>query len=89
MIKNSVSRIASTMVLSAVLVGVGALSAAARPADEHARLRPPPAVAVVVDPNCPLRRLDRQLVRCDNLTGDGVSAVHPGVVRPHKPSGRS
>jgi hypothetical protein len=73
MIKNSVSRIASTLALSAVLVGVGTLSAAARPADVHARLRPP-AVAVVVDSNCPLRRLDRQLVRCDNLTGDGVSA---------------
>jgi hypothetical protein len=73
MIKNSVSRIASTLALSAVLVGVGTLSAAARPVDVHARLRPP-AVAVVVDSNCPLRRLDRQLVRCDNLTGDGVSA---------------
>jgi hypothetical protein len=73
MIKNSVSRIASTMALSAVLVGAGALSAAARPADEHARLRPP-VVALVVGRDCPLRRLDRQLVRCDNLTGDGVSA---------------
>jgi hypothetical protein len=73
MIKNSVSRIASTMALSAVLVGAGALSAAARPADEHARLRPP-VVALAVGRDCPLRRLDRQLVRCDNLTGDGVSA---------------
>lgn len=74
MIKKSVSRIASTLALSAVLVGVGALSAAARPADVHARPSPPPVVAVVVDHNCPLRRLDRQLVRCDNLTGAGVPA---------------
>jgi len=73
MIKNSVSRIASTLALSAVLVGVGTLSAAARPADEHARPSPP-VVALVVGPDCPLRRLDRQLVRCDSLTGDGVPA---------------
>jgi|RhiMetStandDraft_4_1073278.scaffolds.fasta_scaffold151515_2 hypothetical protein len=75
MIKNSVFRITSTMALGAVLAGVGALSAAARPVDEHAGLRPsPPAVASMVGPNCPLRRIDRQLVRCDNLTGNGVSA---------------
>ena len=24
--------------------------------------------------NCPLHRIDRQLVRCDNLTGAGVAA---------------
>lgn len=24
--------------------------------------------------DCPLERIDTQLVRCDNLTGDGVSA---------------
>jgi hypothetical protein len=26
--------------------------------------------------NCPLRRVGNQLVRCDNLTGAGVSAPH-------------
>lgn len=40
-----------------------------------ARLDPGPAVARIdPDGNCPLRRIDRQLVRCDNLTGAGVPA---------------
>jgi hypothetical protein len=74
MIKTSASRLVTTLALSAVLVGVGALPAAARPDDGRSRLSLPPVVAVVVDQNCPLRRLDRQLVRCDNLTGAGVPA---------------
>lgn len=72
MIKISVSRLTTTLALSAVLVGVGALPAAARPDD--GRPGPPRVVVFESQDNCPLRRLDRQLVRCDNLTGDGVAA---------------
>lgn len=77
MIKTSVSRLATTLALSAVLVavglvGVGGLPAAARPDD--GRPGPPRVVVVESQQNCPLRRLDRQLVRCDNLTGDGIAA---------------
>jgi hypothetical protein len=72
MIKTPVSRLATTLALSAVLVGVVALPAAARPDD--GRSGPPPVVVVESQHNCPLRRLDRQLVRCDNLTGDAVAA---------------
>ena len=31
-------------------------------------------VAFKIDRDCPLRRIDRQLLRCDNLTGSGVPA---------------
>ena len=72
MTKTSVSRLATTLALSAALVGVGALPAAARPDD--GRPGPPRVVVVESQHSCPLRRLDRQLVRCDNLTGDGVAA---------------
>jgi hypothetical protein len=73
MIKHPVSRLAAALALCAVLVGTGTWPAAARPVD------PPEGKGirgtVVFDySNCPLRRLDRQLVRCDNLTGAGVSA---------------
>jgi len=33
-----------------------------------------PIASRVDDWNCPLRRIDTQLVRCDNLTGAGVPA---------------
>jgi hypothetical protein len=72
MIKTSVSHLATTLALSAALVGVGALPATGRPDD--GRPSPPRAVLVESQDNCPLRRLDRQLVRCDSLTGDGVAA---------------
>jgi hypothetical protein len=77
MTKTSVSRLATTLAFSAVLVGVGlvgvgALPAAARPDDGMPG--PPRVVVVESQRNCPLRRLDRQLVRCDNLTGDGIAA---------------
>ena len=73
MIKNSVSRLTAALAVSAVLAGMGALPAAARPEDGDDRTRPR-IVVVNTDANCPLRRLDRQLVRCDNLTGAGVQA---------------
>jgi hypothetical protein len=54
--------------LASLLLPVAAGTAAARP-DAG------PAVARIdSDWNCPLRRVDRQLVRCDNLTGGGVAA---------------
>jgi hypothetical protein len=73
MIKISISRLAVTLAVSAALAGGGALPAAAGPDDG----RTPGAHRIVVlnaDQNCPLRRLDRQFVRCDNLTGAGVPA---------------
>ena len=72
MIKISVSRLATTLALSAAVVGLGALPAGARP--DYGRPGSPRVVVVESQDNCPLRRLDRQLVRCDSLTGDGVAA---------------
>jgi hypothetical protein len=75
MIKISLSRIAAAMALSAVLAGVGTLPAAARPDDGRGGQPGAPRVIILKeDRNCPLQRLDRQLVRCDNLTGAGVPA---------------
>ena len=74
MIKTSVSRIATALALSAAMACVGALPAAARPDDGRSRPGTPPVVILFSDQNCPLRRMDRQLVRCDNLTGAGVPA---------------
>jgi hypothetical protein len=74
MIKNPIFRLTSALALSAALAGVGAQPAAARPDDGGDRRRPPRIVVVNAELNCPLRRLDRQLVRCDNLTGAGVPA---------------
>jgi hypothetical protein len=74
MIRTSVSRFAMIFALSTALAGVGALPAAARPHDGRGGPGAPRVVVVNWDHNCPLRRLDRQLVRCDNLTGAGVPA---------------
>ena len=74
MIKTSVSRLATALVLSAALLSLGALPATARPDDGRGRPATPPVVIVFSGHNCPLRRIDRQLVRCDNLTGAGVPA---------------
>ena len=64
------SRAATAALLSLLLVGTGASTASARP--------DPGDVGSPGDTtsgqNCPLRRIDTQLVRCDNLTGAGVSA---------------
>jgi hypothetical protein len=69
-----ISRIATVMALSAVLAGIGTLPAAARTDDGRSRPGTPPVVILFSEDNCPLRRIDRQLVRCDNLTGAGVPA---------------
>jgi hypothetical protein len=75
MIKMSVARLATALALSAVLAGVGTLPAAARPDDGRGGPPDTPRVVVVTAGwYCPLRRIDRQLVRCDNLTGAGVPA---------------
>src|SRR4029450_11467360 len=74
MIKISISRLAMTLAVSAALSGVGALPAVAGPDDGRARPGPHRIVVLNADQNCPLRRLDRQFVRCDNLTGAGVPA---------------
>jgi hypothetical protein len=74
MIKTSVSRLAAALILSAALAGPGTLPAAAGPDDGRGRPGTPPVVILFSDHNCPLRRIDRQLVRCDNLTGAGVPA---------------
>jgi hypothetical protein len=73
MINLRLGRIAATAVLI-TLAGPALVPAAARPIDPD-----PPAAAHRImfteSPlNCPLRRIDRQLVRCDNLTGAGVPA---------------
>jgi hypothetical protein len=75
MIKISVSRLGAALALSAALAGIGALPVAARP-DDGRGTQPgtPQVVAVYDDRYCPLRRIDRQLLRCDNLAGAGVPA---------------
>jgi hypothetical protein len=72
MINLRLGRIAATALLI-TLAGPALGPAAARPIDPD----PPAAHRITFTEsalNCPLRRIDRQLVRCDNLTGDGVPA---------------
>jgi hypothetical protein len=66
-------RIAAAAATLTILAGSTAIPAAARPLD------PQPArthrITFQDSPlRCPLRRIDRQLIRCDNLTGAGVPA---------------
>ena len=66
-------RIATAVAILTMIAGSMGVPAAARP------LHPDPAPTQRIafrDPllNCPLRRIQRQLVRCDNLTGAGVPA---------------
>jgi hypothetical protein len=53
-----------------LLAGLTATTAAARPDPGE----PPTIRFPSYDLNCPLARIDTQLVRCDNLTGAGVAA---------------
>ena len=66
-------RIATAAAILTMLAGSVAVPAAACPLDPdpapHRRIAFPDSPL-----NCPLRRIDRQLVRCDNLTGAGVPA---------------
>jgi len=66
-------RIASAAALLSVLAGSTAVPAEARPLDRDPA--PTSRIAFPDSPRrCPLRRIDRQLVRCDALTGAGVPA---------------
>ena len=66
-------RIATAVAILTMIAGSMGVPAAARPLDPD----PAPTQRIAFrDPllNCPLRRIDRQLLRCDNLTGAGVPA---------------
>jgi hypothetical protein len=74
MINFRLGRIATAAAILTVLAGSASLPAAARPLDPDP---PAPRLSVAFSDSplaCPLRRIDRQLVRCDNLTGAGVPA---------------
>lgn len=65
------------VVAVALLITVSALPVSAKPDPGGGVERPSVIVradADRLDRACPLRRLDRQLVRCDDLTGAGVRA---------------
>jgi hypothetical protein len=64
------SRTAAAALLSLVLVSTGVSTASARP--DPIDVRPADTEGSVM--SCALQRIDTQLVRCDNLTGAGVSA---------------
>jgi hypothetical protein len=66
-------RIATAVAILTMIAGSMGVPAAARPLDPD----PAPTQRIAFrDPllNCPLRRIQRQPVRCDNLTGAGVPA---------------
>ena len=64
------SRCAAAGAAAAIIAGLAAAPAAARPDPGD----PIPIRFSSHDRNCPLSRIDTQLVRCDNLTGAGVTA---------------
>jgi hypothetical protein len=66
-------RIATAAAILTMLAGSVAVPAAACPLEPNRA--PHRSIAFPDSPRrCPLRRIDRQLVRCDNLTGAGVAA---------------
>jgi hypothetical protein len=69
--KPSLRALATTAALAAATLTVNAMPAAARPEG------PGDQVTTGLDlqlRDCPLRRIERQLVRCDALTGTGSEA---------------
>jgi hypothetical protein len=64
------TRTAATTLLALVLAAGSASAASARPAPDDTGTTDGPNAGF----NCPLRRIDDQLVRCDNLTGAGGPA---------------
>jgi hypothetical protein len=73
MINSHRWHIATAAAILTMLAGSTAVPAAARPFDSD----PGPTHRIAFadsSPRCPLRRIDHQLVRCDNLTGAGVRA---------------
>jgi hypothetical protein len=66
-------RIATAAAILTMLAGSVAVPAAACNLEPNSA--PHRSIAFPDSPRrCPLRRIDRQLVRCDNLTGAGVAA---------------
>lgn len=74
MTRTILTRCTAAAASAILLAGFAATPAAARP-DPGERSS---ARFSSDDLNCPLARIDSQLVRCDNLTGAGVAA--PGSV---------
>jgi len=73
MINSHHRRIATAAAILTLAAGSVAVPAAARPLDPNPV--PHRSIAFPDSPlNCPSRRIDRQLVRCDILTGAGVAA---------------
>ena len=73
MINFRPARIATATAILILLAGSAAVPAAAHPLDPD----PPIATRKITfqdSSRCPLLRIDRQLIRCDNLTGAGVPA---------------
>jgi hypothetical protein len=64
------ARCAAAGAAAAIIAGLAATPAAARPDPGD----PIPIRFSSYERNCPLNRIDTQLVRCDNLTGAGVVA---------------
>lgn len=70
MIRTSLlARCSAAAAAATVTAGLAAIPAAARP-DAGG----PIPIRFSSYANCPLNRIDTQLVRCDNLTGDDVKA---------------
>ena len=65
---------------AALVLLIGATPAAARPDAGTPVTSAASATTSTDDGRCPLQRIGTQLVRCDNLTGNGVAA--PGWVTP-------
>ena len=64
------ARCAAATAAATIIAGLAATLATARPDPGD----PIPIRFSSYEPNCPLSRVDTQLVRCDNLTGAGVTA---------------
>jgi hypothetical protein len=63
------ARCSAAAAAATIIAGLAAIPATARPDPGE-----PVQVRFSSDWNCPLNRIDTQLVRCDNLTGAGVTA---------------
>lgn len=65
------ARCSAAAAAATVIAGLAAIPAAARP-DPGERI----PIRFSSYANCPLNRIDTQLVRCDNLAGGGVTDPH-------------
>ena len=63
------ARCSAAAAAATIIAGLAAIPATARPDPGE-----PVQVRFSDYRNCPLNRIDTQLVRCDNLTGAGVTA---------------